>query len=112
MRFYCQTSLHARKIHAIFESAGAVAYMKGQASTRVSDWTSFTALPDHTANLPAATANVDLTIPLNSRLAFEPFFKQFNYHWNIAASPTFQRFECDDWANGPANATLHQVWVR
>jgi hypothetical protein len=112
MRFYCQTSLHPRKIDAIFGSPGAVAYIKGLGSTQVSDWTSFTALPIHTANLPAATANVDLTIPLNSRIAFEPFFRQFNYHWNIAGTPTLQRFECDDYANGPANATLHQVWVR
>jgi hypothetical protein len=115
-RFYCQTSLHARRIHVIFAAPAAISYLKATGANAVSNWTSFSALPDHSANLPAATSAADSTATPDWHMDEQPFFVPYTYHWNIlpgVVGPTGDnRFECDDYAGGPAYATLHQIWVR
>ncbi len=109
LRLYCETGAHARKMH--FKTAGAaVAYFRGEMGNAVSYWTTgFTALPGHAANLPAATDHVFDRMG-EDRMTEFPFYASGVYHWGIAGGGT--RWECDDFAGGPQNTTLHQVWVR
>jgi hypothetical protein len=112
-RFYCQSSLHPRKIHAVFGSAGAIAYLKGSGANDLAYWQTFVAMPDHSANLPAAADLATQQAPAEEHLTFEPFYTDLTYHWNVMPYESRgYRMECDDFAGGPANATLHQVWVR
>jgi hypothetical protein len=39
-----------------------------------------------------------------------PFWLGSTHHWGVGGLTN--RFECDDFPNGPQNTTLHQVWVR
>jgi hypothetical protein len=115
MRFYCETSNHARKLHAVFEDPRAIAYSKGLGGNAVAWWTTFTAMADHTANLPAAADGVyDNTG--DNRITEHPFYRSGAYHWNMGFLPgAYDRWECDDftWPTpGTAVVTLHQVWVR
>ena len=68
-----------------------------------------TLLGEHTGNLPAATT----TTPVDqgeSAMTEQPFYRPSTYHWNIRGASN--RWECDDFAGGPQNTTLHQIWVR
>jgi hypothetical protein len=109
IRLYCETSGHARKVH--FKTAsGAVNYFRGETGNSVIHWSDgFTALAGHTANLPAATGSAYNQMG-EDRMTEFPFYLGNTYHWGIRGSGT--RWECDDHPNGPANTTLHQVWVR
>jgi hypothetical protein len=78
----------------------------------VSYWLTFTPLAGHTAMLPGATTIVN-TASVDERMTLFPFFQPSTYHWAIAPYEAHgYRFECDDYANGPAYETLHQVWAR
>jgi hypothetical protein len=110
-RFYCQTDLHSRKIHFKTSNVGALNYIRGTGNNDPSYWTSgFTTLSGHTAFLPAATDSTGDSGTGDNRLTQWTFYKAFNYHWGIRGWG--YRWECDDYANGPAYTTLHQVWVR
>ena len=109
-RWYCETSLHTRRIHFKSASAGITSYMRGLGANSVSIWQSgFTLLPGHTAFLPGATGSV-FDVAGEDRMTEFPFWLGSTYHWGIGGLGN--RFECDDFAAGPANTTLHQVWVR
>lgn len=116
VRFFCSTTLHARKIHFKTSNAGVVSWVRGDATATNTDamWkTAFTPLSGHSASLPGATDSTPGTPfnpALDQRLTEFPFFDWGAVHWAIGGFGT--RWECDDWANGSAYATLHQVWVR
>jgi acetyltransferase-like isoleucine patch superfamily enzyme len=110
VRFYCQTALHARRMH--FRTANAQIRedaLDGRADAAVSDWnTGFTALPGHSAYAPAqvdASYNGETDGFTNF-----PFYRGGAYHWGIRGLGG--RWECDDFAASGAYATLHQVWWR
>ena len=111
VRFYCHTARHSRKIHFKTSMAGAIKMAVTNSRSAQSDWTSgFTAYPDHSGYLPAATV-------VGNTLDAFPFSKHSNYHFGT--HPTGSacygcprgRWECDDYANNRYYTTLHQVWV-
>ena len=121
VRFYCETSHHTRKIHFTTENE----YVKNSLISGIqSSWngvnsyiaytSGFTAMDDHTGNLPAlANGGWDG----NDLFSF-PFSRWGNYHWSVhpasspGASSRTTRFECDD--DGAQNNynTLHQIWFK
>ncbi|HEX8820619.1 MAG TPA: fibrinogen-like YCDxxxxGGGW domain-containing protein [Archangium sp.] len=111
LRFYCETSLHSRKIHFKTSHEGVLAYIRGtSASNSASYWTSgFTKLTGHTAYLPTVTDNT-YSVSDPDRPTNFPFWAWGNNHWGIAG--VGRRWECDDYANGPGPRTFHQMWVR
>lgn len=109
LRFYCQTSLHARRIHFKTSSAGAIAYLRGAGGNDPMYWsTGFTTLSGHTANLPAATDAIQDTP--NIGLTDFPFYKAAAYHWGVGGFG--DRWECDDYPADSSATTLHRVWIR
>jgi hypothetical protein len=109
IRLYCETGAHPRKIH--FKTSSAAAdYFRGAVANDPSYWSAgFTALQGHSANLPAATVSV-FDIMGEGRMNEFPFWLGSTHHWGVGGLTN--RFECDDFPNGPQNTTLHQVWVR
>lgn len=116
MRFYCQTTNHPRKVHAIFASPAALAFVRGGAGNSLASWQTFVPMADHTATIPAGADSAH-TPPSGEQLTNHTFFAISARHWNIHTIDgdfVHWRFECDDYTtlNGYAGATLHQVWVR
>jgi len=109
VRLYCETSAHTRTMH-FKTSSGAVNYFKGITGNAVIYWTAgFVPLTGHTTSVPGSTTN-GFNQSGDDRMTEFPFYNGSNNHWGIRGAGT--RWECDDYANGPANTTLHQVWVR
>jgi hypothetical protein len=106
VRFYCETALHARKIHFYTPNAivAQMTYNGGTTGNTASVWkTGFTKYADHTAFLPAATDSVYGT------LTNFPFLSGTSYYWCIAGFGS--NYRCDDVAAGATYTTLHQIWV-
>jgi archaellum component FlaC len=111
LRFYCETSMHSKKLH--FKVSNAliknIAISGSQSGNTPPAWNSgYTLFGDHSASLPALAtyANNDNAV---GGLWFYPFFNPANYHWSVGAET---RWECDDWAAGPAYSTRHNIWAR
>eukprot|EP01041_Mallomonas_annulata_P004232 gene4232-8421_t len=114
VRFYCETSLHPRRI-SFFTSNAEVLQMAttgNMENNHPGHWnTDFTAMGDHTAYLPGATTHVcphagnsacdeeksESKSELNSTsmrgFSSKPFFMAGNYNWNIGYQ---NQFQCDD----------------
>lgn len=112
VRFYCETSNHNRNVH--FTTRDSTVIQAVLDDTTQPDYTDFDNVhqygPGEDANLPGAA---DGTTGSGSEYLFEwgfPFYKGGDYHWAIQGSS--DRWECDDYPNGPGYNTLHQVWVR
>jgi hypothetical protein len=110
-RFYCYNGNNNRVMH--FKTSNA--FQQTVALTGVSTgntaayWnTGYTLLVNHTAFLPAATNGVYTSTTVG--FSQFPFFKSTTYHWGIQGNGN--RFECDDYSNGYAYSTLHNVYVR
>jgi len=71
-------------------------------------WDSFTPLANHTAYLPGVATQAESGKD-HEALCAGPFCKPGVYHW-IGGSDL--RWEVDDYADSPANDTLHRVYVR
>lgn len=115
-RFYGKTSGHSRILHFKTSLAGAISYMKtGTGSmTGLANSANYTLLSGHTAVLPAGIDNYYSNYGNNSITTF-PFWKSGANHWGIGATDvngSANRWEMDDYPNGPANSTYHQIWVK
>jgi hypothetical protein len=112
LRWYGETSGHSRKVH--FRSTVGDNYVRtggGSFSGIASD---FTALSNHSANIPASVDAQYSSMGDEAMTRF-PFYEGGAHHWGIRAIPlsnSQQRWEVDDFAGGPANDTIHRVWVR
>ena len=112
LRQYCVTSGHTRVMHFKTSSSALIAYYRsGGSSPTYTSGTpfAFTSLAGHTANLPG-TINYYYAGYGNNAMAYYPFYRSGAATWS-AAGPS-NRWECDDYPGGPANSTLHRIWVR
>jgi len=110
VKFFCNTSAHARVIHFSMNNDWIKnAIITGSAvGNAVSYWTSGTTkFSDHTGFLPDATGSF-----YGTKFFEFPFYKVGSYHWAIGALDRGQyRWECDDFSGNTAN-TLHQIWFK
>jgi hypothetical protein len=109
LRFYGKTSFHTRIIHFRTTHANTIAYFKTGTGSMTGIYLSYTALTDHTANLPESTTNY-FTSQGNEAMTNFSFWRSGSYHWGIRGMG--QRWEVDDYANNAANHTFHQIWVK
>ena len=111
VRFYGQTSAHSRVIDFKTSLAAVLSYIKtGNGSmTGIGSAGNFTALPGHTAFLPATT---DSYFPNQGAIALTefPFYKSGSYHWGIQGLGN--RWEVDDEIDGYDFSTIHRMFVR
>jgi len=110
MRFYGETTGHARIIDFKTDYANAVNYIKtGNGNfSGINNAANFTALANHTANIPTL-ANSVFTSQGDLALTEFPFWRGGLYHWGIRGLGN--RWEVDDQANN-TQSTIHRVWVR
>jgi hypothetical protein len=111
LRFYCDTSLHDRKVH--FKTTNGIikgiAVDDNQSLNTADSWnTGFTTLTGHTARIPGATNHVFVTV--SGGFHDFPFYEGGLNHWGVRGLGS--RWECDDSAVGPYYTTRHNVWVR
>jgi hypothetical protein len=111
VRFYAKTSLHIRVIHFKTSLAGVISYMKTGTGSMTGLATNFSSLSGHTANLPGAATSFQSNQG-NYSITSQPYYVSNNYHWSCDLDGPSNRWEVDDYANGPANSTYHQIWVR
>ena len=135
-RLYCTTSAHSRVIDFKTSNADVIALVVSADTTSLdpSDFnTGFTALTDHTANLPSSANGISSAVYYGQSITDRPFYNSGNdnpwlrYRWTVrgwddGSPPSWaNRWECDDdgsegLAAGVADdtylhTTLHQVWV-
>ena len=110
MRFYGETTGHARKIHFKTDYVNAINYAKtGSGSFNgIEGLANFTTFSDHTAFIPAQAVN-EFTNEGDLALTNFPFWRSGLYHWGIKGGNS--RWEVDDVANG-TESTIHRVFVR
>ena len=111
LRFYCESSGHTRVMN--FKTSNAniktIAVSGNQAGNTAASWNvGFTALPGHTAFLPAVTD----TAPTNATGGLDhfPFYKIHHYHWTLQGFGNY--WECDDFPGDNSLTTRHNIWVR
>lgn len=112
VRFYGLSSSHSRVLHFKTSHAGTISYFKSGSGSCSGIGLDNTHLANHTADLPD---NADATFSNQGEGAMTefPFFKSSANHWAIdATSVGSDRWELDDFPNGPANNTFHQIWVK
>src|SRR6476661_1999443 len=109
LRFYAQTSAHSRVIHFKTTHAGTLTYFKTGTGNTSGINTSFTALPGHTANIPAQAVDFYFNEG-NLAMTRFPFWLSGTYHWGIQGNGN--RWEVDDFPNNSANSTVHRIFVR
>ena len=109
VRFYAQTSNHARVIDFKTSLAGVLSYIKTGTGTMSGIGSSFTALPGHTANLPASANNYFTGQGSNAATEF-PFYTNGNFHWGIKGLGN--RWEVDDETDANNQNTIHRIFVR
>jgi hypothetical protein len=117
VRFYCETSNHDRKVHYKTRDRDVVQGILDNSSTigYESVANDSAKLAGHTGFLPDA-ANRDTGESEPGPSMFGPGFPMFeggDYHWSIGEpNRGGNRWECDDFPDGPQHDTLHQIWVR
>lgn len=111
-RFHCSSSGHDRDLHFRIDVPEVLDYLANIAGANDPVWwqAEHTALAGHTAALPATTNNAFANTAPQDRLILFPFYALGASHWAVRASGI--RWECDDFAGGAQNDTLHQVWFR
>ena len=70
---------------------------------------SYTLLSGHSANLPASVGHY-FSDQLDLAMTNFPFWLSGTYHWGIKGHN--YRWEVDDFNNGSAYNTFHQIWIR
>ena len=115
MRLRCETSNHPRIVHYVTKDSGAIQGMLDNSTKIGYQAVSNDAykLPEHSAFLPDA-AGSDTGESEPGVTLFGPAFPMYEggeHHWSIG-SPGFggDRWECDDYPDGPQHDTLHQIW--
>lgn len=109
LRFSCTTSGDARVMDFKTTLNACLTYAKTGVGGCNGINASFTALPGHTAQDPAAVDSYFASQGTAALTEF-PFYKSGSNHWGIHGLGN--RWECDDFAGGPGNNTLHRIWVR
>lgn len=116
VRLRCETSNHPRILHYVSKSSGIKDGILTTGLTIGVDAVSSFAykLPEHNASLPdVAGSNTGETEPSNT--LFGPAFPMYEggaHHWSIGSPNGYgsDRWECDDYPDGPQHDTLHQIW--
>ncbi len=110
IRFYGETTGHSRIIDFKTSYANVINYVKtGSGSfSGINNAANFTALTNHTANIPAQAINTFVNQGDNALTEF-PFWRSGQFHWGIRGLGN--RWEVDDSANN-TQSTIHRVWVR
>ena len=108
VRFYCETSVHERKVHFKSSHAGVVSYVRSGSGSMNGLSTNFVSLVGHNANIPA-TLSGNYSNQGEQALTNYPFWKSGN-NWGIKGQG--RRWECDINTGLGANDTLHRVWVK
>lgn len=112
VRFYGLSSSHSRVLHFKTSQSNTVNYFKTGSGSCSGIGIDNTHLVNHTANLPD-DADATFSDQGDAAMTNFPFFKSNFNHWSIdATSVGANRWELDDFPNGPANNTFHQIWVR
>jgi hypothetical protein len=109
LRFHCEVANSPRVLDFKTPSKGCISYFrtgKGDCSGLGSD---FTALPAHTAKLPKE-ATGGFKDKGDYAMTEFPFFNAMHFHWGMHGLE--HRWECDDYSNGEANNSHHQIFVR
>ena len=112
LRQYCITSGHSRVMHFKTSSTTLINLYRNPGTTPNAVSATafpFTGLAGHTANLPATINYLYYGYGDNAMTSY-PFYHSGNSHWAASGPPN--RWECDDYPGGPANSTLHRIWVR
>lgn len=109
VRFTCSSSYHGRRMDFSTSNTAVVSYVKTGVGQATGVRNSYTLLPGHTANLPAATNDGFGNNGDYSMTQF-PFYAAAAAHWGIKGSGT--RWECDDHPNNANHNTHHRIWVR
>lgn len=112
VRFYGITAGHNRVIDFRTSHEGTVSYFKTGVGSTEGISSSFTAMADHTAFLPAAI-NMTVSNMGNYAMTAYPLWTGSTYHWYLGGEDPVcsQRWEADDYpCNTPS--TFHQIWVR
>jgi hypothetical protein len=112
VRFFCQTNQHDRVLHFKTSSSAVVSYFRGEGENALSLWTdpSTELLGNHTTSLPLSTNDLRFGPNEDENMTFFPFMQTNTAHWSLGAFTN--RWECDDFRNGPEAATFHQIWIR
>jgi hypothetical protein len=128
LRFQAITSNNPRMIHFKTADPGTVSYFQTGIGDGLGIGGSFTALPGHTALLPA-TQNGGLSNQGDFAMCNHPFYEGCTRHWITGISDcsgalnplpvTNRRWEVDDISRNCCSAvptvnpnTWHQIWVR
>jgi uncharacterized membrane protein/HEPN domain-containing protein len=117
MRLRCETSNHNRIVHYVTKDDEAITGILDNQSTTGYQAISNDAykLPGHSANLPDA-ASSDTGGTESSVALFGPGFPMYEggqHHWTIGEpNRGGNRWECDDYPDGPSHDTLHQIWFK
>ncbi len=112
VRFYGITSGPSNIIDFKTSHAGTMSYFKTGLGSCNGIQSDNTHLASHTANLPDNSDSFMSNQGEGAMTVF-PFFRSSNEHWGIdATSGSPDRWEVDDFALGPVNNTLHQIWVK
>ncbi len=109
LRFYGRTSAHGRTLHFKTALQACIDYAATGLGNCGGLGGSFTPLAGHSAALPAAL-NAAYGNQGTSALTEFPFYRGATYHWAVRGAGN--RWEVDDWPDGPAHHTLHRVFVR
>lgn len=114
LRWYGDTNAHSRIIH--FRSTVGADYVRTGLGNMGGIQSDFTALSNHTANLPAAT-NSTYSNSTDYAMTNFPFWNGGTYHWGISGGNEGDgangfRWEVDDFPGSAAFDTRHRVWVR
>ncbi|GAA4352150.1 hypothetical protein GCM10023185_11540 [Hymenobacter saemangeumensis] len=109
LRFYGQTSAHGRVIHFKTSHAPTLSYFRTGTGNTQGINNSFTALPGHTANIPAQAVDF-WTNQGNLAMTNFPFWLSSTYHWGIQGGGN--RWEVDDYPNNFSQSTIHRIFVR
>lgn len=112
VRFYGLSSSHSRVLHFKTSHTNTINYFKTGTGSCTGIGLDNTHLVNHNADLPD---NADATMTNQGEAAMTdfPFYKSTANHWSInATSGSPNRWELDDFPNGPANNTFHQIWVK
>ena len=105
VRWYGKSSLHGRTIHYEHNNSGTITYANtGSGNHSGLNNGGQTNLSGHNANLPNSANS------LGSGWTGFPYYQGGAHHWGLKGGGN--RWEVDDYANGPNSDTIHRVWVR
>lgn len=109
-RYFCRSGGHGRTFHIKSSSAACATYFKTGTGSCNNINATYTALTGHTGVTPATALDAAFTNQGSSAMTEFTFYRSGNNHWGIRGLGG--RWECDDFAGGSAQNTLHRLWVK